>query len=159
MLAPKVVGRILQALKVQPHEQVTGSRYGLGFSLRLPSAAGRGGHSLEIFADLAEQARRNLAAAGIARRPDGRPVMRWACSPVPARFDAIVVTASLPVYDSRFEAQLKPGGRLFVVVGEGAAMDARLITIEASGQRRQESLFETVLDPLVNALRIEHFRF
>ena len=38
-------------------------------------------------------------------------------------------------------------------------MDARLITIEASGERRQESLFETVLDPLVNALRIEHFRF
>jgi hypothetical protein len=38
-------------------------------------------------------------------------------------------------------------------------MDARLITLAASGQRRQVSLFETVLDPLANAQRIEHFRF
>jgi protein-L-isoaspartate(D-aspartate) O-methyltransferase len=158
MLAPKVVGRILQALKVQPHEQVMEVGTGSGFLSACLALQGAAVHSVEIFADLAEQARRNLAAAGIAKvqvvTGDALGMLAG-----PARFDAIVVTASLPVYDSRFEAQLKPGGRLFVVVGEGAAMDARLITIEASGQRRQESLFETVLDPLVNALRIEHFRF
>ena len=44
------------------------------------------------------------------------------------RYDAIAVTASLPVYDARFERTLDVGGRLFVVVGEAPVMDARLVT-------------------------------
>ncbi len=48
------------------------------------------------------------------------------------RYDAIAVTASLPVYDARFERMLAVGGRLFIVVGEAPAMDARLVTRTAS---------------------------
>lgn len=158
MLAPKVVGRILQALDVQPREQVLEVGTGSGFLSACLALQGATVHSVEILADLAEQARSNLAAAAVTgvQVTTGDALAKLAG---PARYDAIVLTASLPVYDSRFEAQLKPGGRLFVVVGEGPAMDARLISVDASGERRQESLFETVLDPLANALRIEHFRF
>jgi hypothetical protein len=40
---------------------------------------------------------------------------------------------------------LRPLGRLFVVVGRAPVMDARLITLSASGDSTSESLFETVL--------------
>ncbi len=158
MLAPKIVGRILQALDVQPKEQVLEVGTGSGFLSACLALQGASVRTIEIYPDLAAQAQSNLASAGIlgVQVTTGDALGMLAG---PARFDAIVITASLPVYDSRFEAQLKPGGRLFVVVGEGAAMDARLITRELSGERRQESLFETVLDPLVNAQRLEHFRF
>jgi protein-L-isoaspartate(D-aspartate) O-methyltransferase len=158
MLAPNVAGRILQALDVQPAEQVLEVGTGSGFLSACFALQGARVSSLEIFADIAAQARLNLAAAGIAG-VDVTTADALGRLAGPARYDAIAITSSLPIYDSRFEAQLKPGGRLFVVVGEGAAMDARRVTLEASGERRQDSLFETVLDPLVNALRIEHFRF
>jgi hypothetical protein len=44
-------------------------------------------------------------------------------------------------------------------VGEGPAMEALLITHTASGERSRQSLFETQLPALRNALRIEAFRF
>ena len=42
-----------------------------------------------------------------------------------ARYGAVAVTASLPVYDARFERMLSVGGRLFVVVGEPPARRLR----------------------------------
>jgi protein-L-isoaspartate(D-aspartate) O-methyltransferase len=158
MLAPSVAGRILQALDVQPGERVLEAGTGSGFLSACFALQGAQVSSLEILADLAEQARLNLAAAGI----PGITVTHadfFSQLAGPVRYDAIAVTGSLPLYDSRIEDLLKPDGRLFVVVGEGAAMEARLITRSASGERRQASLFETVLDPLAHAPRAEHFRF
>ncbi len=65
------------------------------------------------------------------------------------RFDVIAVTGSLRAYDPRFESWLSPGGRCFVVVGTPPAMEACLITQEADGPARVESLFETAVPPLV----------
>ena len=75
------------------------------------------------------------------------------------RYAAIAVTGSLPVYDERFQRQLEIGGRLFVVVGEPPVMDARLIRRIAEEAWASESLFETVIDPLVNASRPPDFTF
>ena len=76
-----------------------------------------------------------------------------------ARYDAIAVTASLPLYDARFERMLAVGGRLFVVVGEAPVMDARLVRRTAEDALATQSLFETVIDPLVNAARPPQFTF
>ena len=59
--------------------------------------------------------------------------------------------------DDYFVRMLRPLGRLFVVVGRAPVMEARLITLNASGDSTSESLFETVLTPLVNAERPEPF--
>ena len=75
------------------------------------------------------------------------------------RYDVIAVTASLPTYDARFQQQLEVGGRLFVVVGEGHVMDARRVVRESEDKWIQESLFETVVDPLIHARRPEEFVF
>ena len=78
---------------------------------------------------------------------------------IAARYDAIALTASLPVYDARFERMLTVGGRLFVVVCEPPVMDARLVRRTSEDSVTSRSLFETVIDPLVNAVRPPDFRF
>jgi protein-L-isoaspartate(D-aspartate) O-methyltransferase len=56
-------------------------------------------------------------------------------------------------------SRLKPGGRLFAIVGEGPAMAATLITQVSPGAQRTDSLFETVSKPLDNAAQPERFVF
>jgi protein-L-isoaspartate(D-aspartate) O-methyltransferase len=74
-------------------------------------------------------------------------------------YDVIALTASLPVYDARFEQALKVGGRLFVVVGTGPMLEARLVTRVAKGEWTRESLFETDIPPLIHAREPSKFRF
>jgi protein-L-isoaspartate(D-aspartate) O-methyltransferase len=157
MLRPSVAGRLLQALELTGKESVLEIGAGSGFiTACLRSAAARV-RSLEIFPALAEMARRNLDAAGMR---DVDVVTADAMQiDTGARYAAIAVTASLPVYDERFERQLEIGGRLFVVVGEAPVMEARLVRRTGENSWSSESLFETVIDPLVNARRLPEFRF
>ena len=52
---------------------------------------------------------------------------------------------------------LRPQGRLFIVVGREPAMEAQLITLQPDGTTTTDSLFETVLVPLINADQPEPF--
>src|SRR5205807_1595633 len=65
----------------------------------------------------------------------------------------------LPHYDARLERVLSVGGRLFVVVGEAPVMEARLVRRTAEDAWATQSLFETVIDPLVSAARPPRFTF
>jgi protein-L-isoaspartate(D-aspartate) O-methyltransferase len=157
MLRPSVAGRLLQALELTGSEHVLEIGTGTGFitaCLRTMAAKVR---SLEIFPELAELARRNLSTANL------RDVDVVAADAMQLdtgkRYGAIAVTASLPVYDERFQRQLEIGGRLFVVVGDAPVMEARLIRRIGEETWSSESLFETVIDPLVNARRLPEFRF
>jgi protein-L-isoaspartate(D-aspartate) O-methyltransferase len=71
----------------------------------------------------------------------------------------IAVTASLPRYDARFERMLNVGGRLFIVVGEAPVMEARLVLRTGADTWSAQSVFETVIDPLVHAVRPPQFTF
>jgi protein-L-isoaspartate(D-aspartate) O-methyltransferase len=113
--------------------------------------------ALEIFPRLAESARVNLSGLGVrdteVMDADG---LRFESA---TRFDVIAVTASLPIYDTRFERLLNVGGRLFIVVGEAPVMEARLVERTAEGAWSAQSVFETVIDPMVNAVRPAEFTF
>src|SRR5690606_1174490 len=116
MLRPNVVGRALQALEPAERDRVLAVGAGCGFSTACLAKAAAHVRSLEIFPDLAELSRANLAAQGIR---NVEVVVADAMREAPqGTFDVIAVTGSLPVYDRRFEQQLNVGGRLFVVVGE-----------------------------------------
>jgi protein-L-isoaspartate(D-aspartate) O-methyltransferase len=157
MLRPSVVGRLLQALELTGSEHVLEIGTGSGFITACLRAAAAKVRSIEIFPTLAELARRNLDSLGLR---DVDVVTADALQlDTGARYGAIAVTGSLPVYDERFERQLEVGGRLFVVVGEPPVMEARLIRRTGEGSWSSESLFETVIDPLVNARRPPEFRF
>jgi protein-L-isoaspartate(D-aspartate) O-methyltransferase len=157
MLRPSVVGRLLQALELTGSENVLEIGTGSGFITACLRTAAARVRSVEIFPALAEMARRNVDSFGLR---DVEIVTADALQlDTGARYGAIAITGSLPVYDERFERQLEIGGRLFVVVGEAPVMDARLIRRTGEASWSSESLFETVIDPLVNARRVPEFRF
>ena len=157
MLRPSVVGRLLQALDLKGSEHVLEIGAGSGFITACLRTAAARVRSVEIFPALAEMARRNLDSLGLR---DVEVVTADALQlDTGSHYGAIAITGSLPVYDERFERQLEIGGRLFVVVGEPPVMEARLIRRTGENSWTSESLFETVIDPLVNARRLPEFRF
>jgi protein-L-isoaspartate(D-aspartate) O-methyltransferase len=162
MLRPSVVGRILQALLPQPGESALEIGAGTGFvSACLRGLAARV-RAVEIFPELAQAARTNVAALGITDVTvvDGDAMQSGVLAELSAaRFDVIAVCGSMPRYDQRFESALAVGGRLFVVVGEAPLMEARLVRRLAEDRFSTESLFETVIDPLINAAPPPPFTF
>jgi len=157
MLRPSVAGRLLQALLPEATEPVLEIGTGTGFLTACLRAMAARVRSLEVFAELADAARRNLAALGM-RDVEVVDADAWSFESG-ARYGAIAVTGSLPLYDARFERMLSVGGRLFVVVGEAPVMEARLVRRTAEDAWATESLFETVIDPLANAARPPRFTF
>jgi protein-L-isoaspartate(D-aspartate) O-methyltransferase len=157
MLAPKLEGRMLQALELQPDDAVLEVGTGSGYFAACLGVLARAVRSIEIHPDLATAARANLARVG-AHNVTVEVADAFALGD-PGRYDAVVLTGSLPLYDARFEQWLAAGGRLFVVVGQGPAMEAQRISRSAPGDLRRESLFETVMDPLVHAAEPPRFVF
>ena len=157
MLRPSVVGRLLQALEPRDGLRALEVGAGSGFVSACLRAAGARVRALEIYAELAALAARNLAACGMS---DVEVVNADALNAdTGERYDVIAVTGSLPLYDARFERQLALGGRLFVIVGEAPVMEARLVRRISASAWATDSLFETVVDSLVNAPRPARFRF
>ena len=161
MLAPKIDGKILQALAVQIGDEVLDVGTGSGFLAACLARRGERVRSIEIHSDLAERATANLHAAAI-----NNCVVTVADAlqlTDEDRFDAIAVTGSIPALeslrDNPFARALKIGGRLFLVVGEAPVMTALKITRVAQHEWRREALFETVVPALVNAAQRSRFVF
>ena len=157
MLTPMLVGRMLQALAVRQGEQVLEIGTGSGYLAACLAAMGARVRTLELHEEIAKLARGNLLAAGI----DGVEVLTadGATLAADSAYAAIVLTGSLPVYDARFERALKPGGRLFAVVGQAPVMEARLVRRLGAGEFSAVSLFETTLEALENVPVPPAFRF
>jgi protein-L-isoaspartate(D-aspartate) O-methyltransferase len=157
MLRPSVAGRLLQALELTSTERVLEVGAGSGFLTACLAAASAHVRSIEIFPELTALARRNLATLAIG---NAQVLTVDAMQLDPGtRYDAIAVTASVPIAEDRFKRQLEIGGRLFIVVGEPPVMAAWLIRRTAEDAWTAQSLFETVIDPLVNARRPQEFTF
>ena len=157
MLTPMLVGRVLQALGVEADEQVLEIGTGSGYLAACLAAMGARVRTLELHEEIALLARGNLLMAGI----DGVEVLTadGATLAAESAYAAVVLTASLPVYDPRFERALKPGGRLFAVVGQAPVMEARLVRRLGADEFSSVSLFETTLETLENLPVPSSFRF
>jgi protein-L-isoaspartate(D-aspartate) O-methyltransferase len=157
MLPPKVHGRILQALAIEPADVALEVGAGSGYLTACMGKLASRVRSVEIFPDLAEQARANVLAAAVnnvaIETGDALQLDEQLA------YDAIAVTGSLPLYDERFQRALKLGGRLFVIVGQAPVMEAWKVTRFGEREWRRESLFETVVAPLINASRPSGFVF
>jgi protein-L-isoaspartate(D-aspartate) O-methyltransferase len=157
MLAPKLQGRILQALGPNPTDTVLEVGTGLGYLAACLSLLGASTHSIDIHAGLSAAAAANLRSVPQARVD---LEIRDAFSAAPlGLYDVIAVTGSLPLYDTRFERSLRVGGRLFAIVGEAPVMDAILVRRVDDNEWIRESLFETVVEPLINATASQKFVF
>jgi protein-L-isoaspartate(D-aspartate) O-methyltransferase len=157
MLAPKIHGRILQILNVASTDKVLEIGTGTGCLTACLARLGAQVTSIEIHAPLSAAAAANLQKVGGC---SAQLQVRDAFGGEPlGEYDAIAVTGSLPVDDRRFEKALRIGGRLFEVVGRAPLMEARIVRRVEADQWIRESVFETVIDPLINAPQAERFVF
>jgi protein-L-isoaspartate(D-aspartate) O-methyltransferase len=157
MLAPVLHGRILQALAVTAADNALEVGTGTGYLSACLSLLARTTLSIDIRAEFTAAGAANLRALPDARaRFETRDAFGSASL---GEYDVIALTGSLPVYDTRFEQALRVGGRLFAVVGVAPVMDAVLVRRVDSTEWIRESLFETVIDPLINAAAPPGFVF
>jgi protein-L-isoaspartate(D-aspartate) O-methyltransferase len=158
MMAPKIEGKLLQALAVREGDRVLEIGTGSGYLTACLAHMGGKVHSVDIFESFIQEARPKLETAckGRFTLETRDAAAGWDQA---GAFDAIAVTGSLPVLHRGFHEALAVGGRLFVVVGRPPVMQALLITRTADAEWTQQSLFETSLPALVNAEQPDAFRF
>jgi protein-L-isoaspartate(D-aspartate) O-methyltransferase len=158
MWQPKLEARVLQELALKRTDRVLEVGTGSGYLTALMAYRAAEVWSVEVRAALADFGRRNLERHGADNvvLEIGDAARGWAQH---APYDAIVLTGSTPILPQGFLDQLAAGGRLFAVVGEAPAMQARLVTCTAPGASSSVDLFETVLRPLANAEQPRRFRF
>ena len=151
MLAPKVEGRLLQALCLESSDDVLEIGTGTGFLTACLAQLASSVVSIDIYEDFSRDAKEKvekLELGNIEFRTEDALVMGHQ-----EQFDAIAVTGSIPELDEHFIRMLRPAGRLFVVVGREPVMEARVVTMHQRGDYAQQSLFESVVAPLINADR------
>jgi len=155
MLAPKIEGRLLQAVQAEPIDDVLVVGTGSGFLTACLSKLAKHVVSVDIVGEFVATARTRLAEQEISNvsleAADALALSRA------GQFDVVAVTASVPELTNHFIKMLRPQGRLFIVVGRTPVMEAQLITMQPNGSTTTEDLFETVLTPLINAERPEPF--
>ncbi|MEJ2529293.1 MAG: protein-L-isoaspartate O-methyltransferase [Gammaproteobacteria bacterium] len=158
MMAPKLEARILQALDIQPGDNILEIGTGSGYLTACLASMGAVVTSLDIHADFTAKAGERLKAQGI----ENAVLLTDNGLSEPRKegpFDVIVVTGSLPKIDERLKRQLALGGRLFGVSGDSPAMEAILITRVGDYQWRDEAIFETDLERLEMPDAVAEFVF
>jgi protein-L-isoaspartate(D-aspartate) O-methyltransferase len=157
MWAPRLEARVLQEIMVKPQDTALEIGTGSGYFAALLAHRCRSVTAVEIDPALKAFAEGNLRAAHVAnvRVVEGDGAAGYGSE----HYDLIVLGGSTPVLPDTLVAQLKPGGRLFAVVGDAPAMAARLFTKDADGALGATTLFETCLAPLINATQPRRFRF
>jgi protein-L-isoaspartate(D-aspartate) O-methyltransferase len=158
MLAPQLQGRILQSLAVNAADDVLEVGSGTGYLGACFGLLAASTHSIDIYAEFTGVAAANCRAVPEAKvRFETRDA--FAAAAAAGQYDVVAVTGSLPVYDTRFERTLRIGGRLFAIVGVAPVMDAILVRRVDAAEWIRESLFETVIEPLINAPSAPRFVF
>jgi protein-L-isoaspartate(D-aspartate) O-methyltransferase len=157
MMAPNVEGRMLQSLAIKPSDVALEIGTGSGFVTACLARLAASVTSVDIYEDFQASASANLEDSGI--NNFDLQVMDATQQLPDGDFDVIAVTGSIEVFDPRFVMALKPGGRLFVIVGSSPNMEARLVERTGDNDWHTESLFETDLPALVNAKLPPQFSF
>ncbi|HWN06166.1 MAG TPA: protein-L-isoaspartate O-methyltransferase [Steroidobacteraceae bacterium] len=157
MLAPALEGRILQALAPVRGERVLEIGTGSGFFAACLAHLTGSVDSIEIHEDLAAGASRTINDLGISRVTveTGDGLARE----FDAAYEVVAVTGALSAPERRLERALVVGGRMFVVIGTTRAMEARLVTRTGEDSWLSEALFETRVDPLIQAVAPSRFQF
>ncbi len=142
MFSPKLEARILQSLALKSTDRVLEVGTGSGHMAALLAARSQAVWSVEIDPTLAEQARRNLAQAGVhnvhVEVGDGLAGLA-----VQAPFDVIVVSGGVTEIPAVLKEQLAVGGRLIAVVGAGPVMSLLRLTRIAPEALITDDLMET----------------
>ena len=136
---PSLVAAMVEALDLSGEERVLEVGTGLGWQTALLATLAREVWSVERFAELADAARRSLAAEGIENAHvvvgDGTEGLAER-----APFEAIVVTAAYPEVPAPLVEQLAAGGRLVQPIGSGGHEEVVLFEREPDGLAPRRTL-------------------
>ena len=157
-MTPKVEARILQALEIKLDDKILEIGTGCAYLTALLAKSGHHVHSVDVHPEFTEQAKLKLQQHDIQNvtLECGNAIHGWQQS---SPYDVIVLTGSVPILEDHLQQQLKIGGRMFAIVGQSPAMEARLIKRVAENEWHNEILFETDLPELEGATQVETFKF
>ena len=158
MMSPKVEARMLQALEISPDDEILEIGTGSGFITACLAKMGKHVTTCEYFEDLSSIAKSRLHSHQI-ENIDYLTGDVFNLSDTLSSYDVIAITGSIPDQLSNTSKLLRNNGRLFCITGQAPAMTAKLITCVAENSYREESLFETVIPPLLSTSTEKVFSF
>ena len=158
MMAPKLEARLAQELEINPSDKILEIGTGSGYMTALLAALGRHAVSVEIRPEFTAEAATRLAHHGVRNitLETGDGARGWDRQ---KPYDVIVLTGSTPILPEAFQQSLAVGGRLIAIVGTAPAMEVKRIRRLGEHSFQEDSLVETVLPPLRNALEPARFVF
>lgn len=140
MLAPMVLGRMIQGLGVDLGDTVLDVACGLGYSSAVLSELGAQVTALESSEPMARAARGRLEAAGVENvTVVSGPLDQGYAGAAP--YDAILINGAVEVRPLTLLQQLRDGGRLICVQGRGRAGKATLY-IRAGESFGERAIFD-----------------
>ena len=145
MFSPKIEGRILDSLDIQGHETVLEIGTGSGYFTSVLAKLSQSVVTIELDEQLSEFAQNKVKELNLNN-------VTFINDDVLAynfdneQYDTIVIGCALPNKNENFFRLLKPGGKLFMVVGAINQMQATLVQRTNENEWQSKSLFETHLD-------------
>ena len=145
---PFIVGLMTDLMDVKPGDKVLEVGTGSGYQAAVLAELGAKVYSIEILEPLGREAAARLAALGyrsVATRI-GDGYRGW---PEEAPFDSIIVTAAPREVPDALVAQLKPGGKLVIPLGQsGGAQTLYLMEKHADGRLTRREILAVRFVPL-----------
>ena len=157
MMTPKSEARLVQELEIDPQDKILEIGTGSGYMTALLANLGRHVVSVEIRPEFTAAATK-LAHHGVRNitLEVGDGARGWDRQ---QPYDVIFITGSLPILPEAFRDSLAPGGRMIAIVGQSPAMEVKRIRRLDAHVFHEDSLFETDLPPLRNAIEPARFVF
>ena len=156
LMEPRVFGRLLQEAGVREGERVLEVGCGTGFGLAVLSDMGAFAVGLESDPVLVAAARSNLKALGVAAEIVQGDLIQGA--PEADAFDVILISGMIPELPQALASQVRMGGRILAIIGQGPVGEATLFT-RAPGSVSGRALFDAGIPPLPGFAREPGFVF
>ena len=158
MFSPKIEGRILDSLDIQGHETVLEIGTGSGYFTSVLAKLSQSVVTIELDEQLSESAQnkaKKLNLNNINFINDDALAYNFDNE----QYDTIVIGCALPNKNENFFRLLKPGGKLFMVVGAVNQMRAIIVIRTSEKEWQSKSLFETHLDYMIGTEPSVKFAF